>query len=417
MHFLIMKRTMNKIVLFFLKKFFRSPKKEWLKFDTMFMILGIIISVSTLTVALAIFDGYEKALKNTILDVNSHIYIFSSDDKIDAKKAIELDSLLSAQEEIACFGKIVVTQSMCSNLDRVKGAIIRGIEWQNEQLPVAYHKFIFEGDYQLLHENDAVIGYRLAKELNLKLGDEFKIISSIGAKITSFGLQQKEKKLKVVGFYKSGMYEYDSKYVFINLETAAQFAEIPKSFTMMEIKLKENFVEKADYLAYKWEYLLDYKYQINSWIYFNSNLFTLLKLEKWIIFIILSFLVLIASFNVVSSVATTIIEKKQEIGILKTLGTSNYLLQKIFLFKTIFVAIFAITVGQIFGVLIAKFLSWQKFFALKGDVYLLDKIHVEFSVLSWSIILLTSLLIVFLASAIPLKKINNLKIIEVLRNQ
>jgi lipoprotein-releasing system permease protein len=162
---------------------------------------------------------------------------------------------------------------------------------------------------------------------------------------------------------------------------------------------------------------LDYKYQISSWIDFNGNLFSLLTLEKWVIFIILSFLILIASFNVVSSVATSIIEKRRELGIMKAFGASNKMMRKIFVGKTLIVSFVAVSLGQIVGVLIAKFLSWQKFFMLKGDVYFLDKINVQFSLISWLLVLGVSLLIVTLASFVPLRKISALEVTDILRGR
>ncbi|OQX72020.1 MAG: hypothetical protein B6D62_00365 [Candidatus Cloacimonas sp. 4484_275] len=171
----------------------------------------------------------------------------------------------------------------------------------------------------------------------------------------------------------------------------------------MEVKLREEDVERADYLAYKWTNLLDFKFQISSWIDFNGNLFSLLKLEKWVIFIILSFLVLVASFNVVSSVSASIIEKRSELGILKAFGTSGRILKLIFLGKTFFVSFFAVTFGQILGVFLAYLISWQTIFMLKGDVYFLDKINVSFKFLDWLVVLTVSLLIVILAAIVPLK--------------
>ena len=133
------------------------------------------------------------------------------------------------------------------------------------------------------------------------------------------------------------------------------------------------------------------------------------------IFIILSFLVLIASFNVVSSVTTSIIEKRMELGILKAFGASDKILQQIFIGKTLILALLSVTFGQVLGVLIAKFLSWQKFFVLKGDVYFLDKINVQFGYISWIIILGVSMMIVLAASLIPLKNIAKLNITNIIR--
>ena len=190
---------------------------------------------------------------------------------------------------------------MAANGKRIKGSIVRGIDWEQQKLPSKYKKYVLEGTWKLDGENSAVLGYKLAKELNLKLGDTFKLISPMNSKVTPMGLKPKEEIFTLVGLFRSGMYEYDSKFIFIDREIMAEFNSMENEFTMVEVKLKPDWIERADYTAYMWEHEFDYQYQISSWVDFNSNLFALLKMEKWVIFIILSFLILIASFNVASS--------------------------------------------------------------------------------------------------------------------
>ncbi|MDP8203132.1 MAG: ABC transporter permease [Candidatus Tenebribacter mawsonii] len=407
---------MNKIVLFFLKKYIYSPKREWLRFDSVFMVIGILISVATLTVALSIFEGYETVLKDTILGVNSHIYIFKSGEgNLLQHNVEEIETKLQKMEGVENTSALIISQAMAVNGSRIKGSIVRGIDWEQTELPSKYRKFVLEGTWKLDTGNSAVLGYKLAKELNLKLGDTFKLISPLNSKITPMGLKPKEESFTLVGLYKSGMYEYDSKFIFIDINRMAEFNSMENEFTMVEVKMKPEWIDRADYIAYAWEHEFDYKYQISSWIDFNSNLFALLKMEKWVIFIILSFLILIASFNVVSSVSTSIIEKRTELGILKAFGASDKILQKIFVGKTMILAFLSVTLGQVLGILLAKFLSWQKFLVLKGDVYFLDKINVQFGFMSWLIILCVSMLIVFAASLIPLKKISKLNITNIIR--
>ncbi|MEA2095592.1 MAG: FtsX-like permease family protein [Candidatus Cloacimonadota bacterium] len=380
------------------------------------MVTGIIISVATLTVALSIFEGYETVLKKTILGVNSHIYVFNAgEENLSSQDVKQIENELQKHEGVENTSALIITQVMAVNGNRIKGSIVRGIDWEQQELPSKYKKYVLEGTWKLDAENSAVLGYKLANELNLKLGDTFKLISPLNSKVTPMGLKPKEEIFTLVGLYRSGMYEYDSKFIFIDRNVMAEFNSMEDEFTMVEVKMKPDWIERADYIAYVWEYEFDYKYQISSWEDFNSNLFALLKMEKWVIFIILSFLILIASFNVVSSVSTSIIEKRTELGILKAFGTSDKILQKIFIGKTLILALLSVSFGQILGVLLAKFLSWQKFFVLKGDVYFLEEINVQFSYISWIIILAVSMLIVFAASLIPLKNISKLNITNIIR--
>jgi lipoprotein-releasing system permease protein len=160
---------------------------------------------------------------------------------------------------------------------------------------------------------------------------------------------------------------------------------------MFEIKLHSSQIEKADYLAYLWSMDLDYRYQISSWIDFNENLFSLLALQKWVLFIILSFLILIASFNVVSAVSTAILDKKKDIGILFSIGASYSIMKQIFLGKVLFLSIAAIFLGLAIGFFISWLVSLQTFFMLKGDVYFLEKLTMNFSFQTVAIIFFVAL--------------------------
>jgi lipoprotein-releasing system permease protein len=401
---------MNKIVGFFIKKFVVSPRKEWLQANSLFMVLGIIISVATLTIALAIFQGYETVLKETILNVNSHIYVFSNhSDYLSPKEAEELQIFLHKQPEVNTVGKLVLAEATASHQHRLKGCLIRGIDWQ-QQMPTNYKEAVKLGDYELNSSKEVVLGAKLAQKLNLNIGDSVKLISPSNLEFSPMGLQTRSKNYIIVGLYDSGMHEYDSRYVFMNLEAAQQFKAIGNTYSMLEVKLQSEFIDKADYLAYVWQNQLGYDYQLSSWIDFNGNLFSLLKLEKWVLFIILSFLVLIASFNVVSFVSTSIMEKRREQAILKAYGAKNSIIRKIYLGKTMLIAFVTVNLGQVIGFLLAWFIGKQQFFMLKGDVYFLEKINISVNFYNWIITLAVSMIIILAAAWFPIKKLTRMQI-------
>jgi lipoprotein-releasing system permease protein len=412
---------MSSISGFFLRKFFTSPRKEWVKADSLFMLIGIVISVATLTVAIAIFQGYETTLKEVILGVNAHIYIFrSGENDLKTEDRDELVQFLRDQPEVQCYSTLVMSQAMMSRNKKVKGCVIRGIEWDKDDLPTRYRENVFQGKYELENDNDIVLGYRLARVLNAEIGDSIKISVPTDSEVTLLGLRSKENEFRIVGLYKSGMYEYDDQFAFVDLNSAQNLFGLPGDFTMLEVKLKIPDIDRADYLSYKWDKELNYewyRYQVNSWIDFNGNLFTLLELEKWVVFIILSFLVLIASFNVISNVTASILERKQELGILQAFGTSRKMIRKIFLFKSVVLSGIGVISGLILGYLIGMLLQEQTFFLLKADVYFLEKIYVEFDIINILLIVIVSMLIVFITSLIPLKRISELQITEILRDQ
>ncbi len=407
---------MNKIEFFFFKNYLFSEKKEWLRFDSLFSIIGVILSVATLTIAHSIFGGYETALKDSILGANSHIYIFQPGAaNLNQEQVNDLIQDFGGKKEVEAIAPVIQIPAMAVNEGRIKGALIKGINWKAEAQPTKYRQYIRQGTWEMPDNKDVVMGKKLADELNLTIGDLVKIVSPLHSKFTPLGYKSKSKKFKIVGLYESGMYEYDSKFVFMNMQSARGFSPVSSEYSLIEIKLKSEFINKADYLAYKWEMLNDGFYQISSWIEFNGNLFMTLSFQKWILFIIISFLILLASFNIVSAVSTSIIEKKKEIGILKAFGASSFLLSKIFVGKTMILSSIGVLLGQLIGYIIAYFLSVQNFFLLKGDVYFLEKINVKFSFQDFTIIFIISILMIFVASLVPLKRVSSLQITDILR--
>ncbi|MFO7897325.1 MAG: FtsX-like permease family protein [Candidatus Cloacimonadales bacterium] len=407
---------MNKFVSHFLRKFLSSPRKEWLRVESVFMVAGIIISVAVLTVSLAIFDGYIKAMKQAYFGVNSHLYFFNrEDDNLTRELQTKLNEFLKNQSEVDTFAPVITNQVMLSAQDRIKGSMLRGIDSEVSPQPTSFRKYVVQGDAEIAASDKIVLGYKLARQLNVAIGDTIKVISPLNSSVTAFGLMPREKEFVLSGLYRSGMHDYDAKYAFCDLERAADFFGLQQKVTMYEVKLLPAFIEQADYYAYKWRYETDLEFQTSSWIDFSGNLFALLALEKWVIFIILSFLVLIASFNVISSVSSTILEKKRELGIMKAFGTSNHILRQILLGRTLIISFLAICLGQLLGYLLALFISHQNLLQMKGEIYFIDQINVAFNPLSWLLILTISLLIVFFASLVPLRRIEKLPVTDILR--
>ena len=397
---------MQKIFLHFLKKFFFSSKKEWKRFDNIFMVLGIVISVAVLTAALALFQGYEKTLKSTILGFNSHIYIFKdSNSDFRFSEADSLRNILNKRKEIVSTSAIVMAQAMLSKGERIKGCIIRGIDWKSNSA-INYKNYVIKGNWQLKSDNDVVIGIQLAETMNLTVGDTLSVISPLNSSKTVFGIIPRKKEFRIAGIFKSGMFEYDSSYLFMNAIPASYFTASPRKFNMIEVKLTPDYIEKADYEEYVLTAELGADYQIRSWIFFNGSLFMLLKIEKIVMIIVLSFLILIASFNIISSISTNIIEKKREIGILLAIGMKFPIIKSMFMVKSFMLNSVSIIIGMFMGLMLGKFVTAQTLIKLKSDVYFIDKFTVSFPIENMLLIFTISIFIVLLSTLVALRKIN-----------
>ncbi len=420
--------SMGKFVTFFVERDIHPRRKANRKLESLHMLSGIIISVAALMTALALFSGYEKALKDVILGVNSHCYIFRFGSRdITPEDERRIEEYLASKPEIEAIGAAVNAQAMAVRGQRTKGVTLRGIDTASESLPTHYHRYVRKGRAILENDREAVIGIKLMQELGLDLGDTLKIVSPLHPRLTPMGLKPKSARFVIVGIYESGMYEYDSTYLITQPHAAAQFTMSPDEFSWLELKLKPEYIDNADVLASRWEDELNLyarsedpefygSYRIASWIFYNGNLFTLITLEKWILFIIMSFMVMIASFNVVSGILTSILERRRDIGILKAYGATSGMIKRIFMGRTMLMTALAVLCGEALGYVLGQIISHQTLYQLKGDVYFLEKLNVSFSWEVWLIVFVVAMVIVLLTALFPLRKIESMNVSEILRN-
>jgi lipoprotein-releasing system permease protein len=382
------------------------------------MYLGIIISVIALCTTFIIFEGYEKTLKKTILGVNSHVYFFNPGLRdLSADDFQAISSFLDAQPEVRTYSGIISGQAIITHGERSKGSFFKSIDWQNENQSSIYREAINVGEWRLFEENDVVIGHYLAKSLNVGVGDEISVMSTTSASMGLAGISYRSKRMKIVGIFYSGMYEYDSRYLFLNTETAKHFEATGSDFTMVEVQLHERYINDASTLAVAWGRNFNYKYEIVSWIFYNGTLFSLLALEKWVLTIIISFLVMVASFNVITTTLATIEEKRKEIGLLKTIGLSSKKIAALFLAQINLMSFVCISLGILCGIGLGYLISYQTMIMLRGEVYLLDKIYIHVDFVKMCLIFAIASFIINLAAIVPLRQIVRMSEIQILRSK
>ncbi len=187
-------------------------------------------------------------------------------------------------------------------------------------------------------------------------------------------------------------------------------------FSKIEIRLDPKYIDKAPEIGQKLQEIVGNYYSVYPWQTFSAGLLHLVTMEKWLIFIIFCFLVLIAGINVISAVSTIILDKKNEIAVLKTLGANSTSIKRVLSFQVGLSALLAILAGQILGALLSWGIEKQNFYKLKGDVYFIDSLNTSIAPLNQLIIFIVSAALVFICIYYPLKQIDKLEIIELLRN-
>lgn len=404
---------MNPAERLFLERYISKPGRNLFRFSFVFMVLGIVLSVGILTAALNLFEGYERALKSSLLDSFPHISVQNIyQDYLDKPTISATLAILDKQPEIAAVTANLSFSLMAHNGTKVRGSQINAYSFRAND-PVSFAKFVKQGKTDL-QTGEVIIGHYLAKELGLGLGDTLHVVYPQLDRITPLGMYPNDYLFRITGLYNSGFYEYDRSIILCTITDAQMILNKPDSFSSLEIKLKTEYLDDGVQLAAKYNRLLSK--DLSAFPVANTGLIRIVRMQKWLIFIIFSFLVLIAGINVISAVSTLIFDKKNEIAVMKTLGAGAAVIKHILYYQMAFVCLVSIVLGQLFGLLLSWLAVKQNFYQLKGDVYFIDRLELYVSPLNQLVIFGVAALLVILCIRIPLRKIDRMLIIDLLRN-
>jgi len=381
----------------------------------MFMILGIVLSVSILSAGLNLFQGYETSLKEVLLGSFPHITIQDADsDYLSIDRVKTLISQISKNPAVETITPSISYSVMASNGSRIRGASLNAYDFSGK-FPFPYAKYIKDGK-STISTGEIIVGKYLAKELGKKTGDELKVIYPQLDRISALGLYPSERSYRIAGIYSSGFYESDRSQIICTLSDAETLLNINPSFAKLEIRLHSKSINAATTIATELQQALGMDLAVYPWTMFSAGLLRLVAMEKWLIFIIFCFLVLIAGINVISAVTTIILDKKNEIAVLKTLGATNASIKKLFAYQVGLAGICAILAGQGLGALLSLFVENQGWYRLKGDVYFIDSLNAAIYPINQVIVFIVAACLVSVCIHYPLRQIDKLQIIELLRN-
>jgi len=394
----------------------RPKKKEgFLKVISIFSFLGIMLGVSILIIVMSVMNGFKTDLTKKILGLNPHIIIESNSFKI----GNEFIENLKRKFQNINISKTYSGEGIVVSNDNAKGIIIKGVDSSNKESLSFLEQNISKGDLNKFKKNTAFIGAELAFNLDLKIGDKINLMSSAFV-ATPFGGLPKQETLTVAGVFNTGFYEFDQNFVFLNLSDALSIFDKEEYDQNLEIYLTNPM--KADSLKDEIQ-KLNQNYFVYSWSDLNKSFFSALKVERNVMFIILTLILIVAAFNIISGLTILIKNKTKEIAILKTLGLSNKSIKKSF-FLTGFTIGFAATVtgifiGIIFSLNIEKIRSFLSntfnFELFPSDVYFLEKLPSEINTYSIFIVFIFSLIISALASYLPAMSISKMKTFRALK--
>ena len=381
----------------------RPKKKEgFLKVISTFSFIGIMLGVSILIIVMSVMNGFRTDLTNKILGFNPHLIIKPyNNERINIEFKKQLKDNFNEIEYLDSFsGEGVVIKS-----ETTKGVLIKGLDQNKKNNFDFLKKILIEGDKYKIENNEIIVGKQLAIDLNLRVDDKINLLSSSFIS-TPFGGIPKQETYVVKGIFSSGFYEFDQNVIFLNLNETLNFFSKTEEDLNLEIYLQNPL--EADNIKERIQ-KIDSNYYIYSWIDLNKSFFSALKVERNVMFIILTLIIIVAAFNIVSGLTILIKNKTKEIAILKTLGLNNKSIVKSFFLTGFTIGLTATVAGLIFGILFAVYIETIRIFLsnilnveiFPADIYFLDKMPSEINPISILVIFIFSLITTTIASLIP----------------
>ena len=377
-----------------------------------FSFTGICIGVATLIIVMSVMNGFRIELEKRILGFNGHIYIQSYEEYFDYEFIKELKT-----EDIKFIDPNISIQSLLKFNNNTKGVVIKSYIEENYK----NYNFIKEKKDNLNTENSIVLGEDLANSLGIKIGDEVKIISSETVS-SPFGQLPKSIILKVSNNFDSGMSEYDSNFAFMSLENAQKIIGINDKVSTIEIHIDN--LEQTDLIREFYENNISNDFIVRDWREINQTFWEVLETERTVMFLILSLIIIVAAFNVITSLFILVKNKNKEIAILKTVGLNDNSILRIFLLVGSLIGISGTIIGSTIGILITIYLEYIRL-ALNylfninlfpSDFYYLDQIPTSVDISQLTFIIIFSVIVSILSTIYPAVKASKLEIKNILSN-
>ena len=394
----------------------RPKKKEgFLKIISIFSFLGIMLGVAILIIVMSVMNGFKKDLTQKILGLNPHLVIQPNSFKIDE----EFISKLKKEFKQINLSKSYFGEGIIISKNNAKGVILKGVDRDEKNIVQFFNNFKTAGDLNSFNQNKVFIGSEMAFNLNLKVGDKINLMSSVFVP-TPFGNLPKQENYKIAGIFSTGFLEFDQNIVFLNISDALSIFDKESRDQNIEIYLPDPL--DANYYKNKIQ-KLNPNFFIYTWSDLNKSLFSALKVERNVMFIILTLIIVIAAFNIISGLTILIKNKTKEIAVLKTLGLSNQSIKKTFFLTGLTISFFATISGIVLGILFSLniekirkiFSSLFNMEIFPSDIYFLDKLPSEISFNSIATIFIVSLVISSIASYLPAMKISKMSTFRALR--
>ena len=387
-------------------RYLRSKRKEaFISFTTWIAVVGIAIGVMALIIVIAVMTGFQNEIRNRILGINPHVIISGAGELQDTQTLVAKIREVKGVSHVYPF---TTFQAMAQGRDRLTGVVVKGLD--PDDVPFL-REIIKQGNINVLKsKNHVLLGRDLARQLGVFAGDRMTLMVPLGG-YSPMGVMPETIMVYVGGIFETAMYDIDNTLIIMSLDDVQ--TAIGVGAIGLETKLTDVYA--ADVVRKEIMEKIGPAYFVRTWIEMNKNLFSALKLEKLLMYIILMLIILVASFNIISSLIMTVMEKKKDIAILKSIGAKKRSIMKIFMVEGITIGVVGAVLGSLGGYLGCLLIKYTSLFDLPPDVYNITKLPAEISLLDIVTIAAITAIICVLATIYPSYKASRIDPVETLR--
>lgn len=401
-------------------RYLRARRKEgFISVIAGFSFLGIMLGVATLIIVMAVMNGFRKDLFSKILGLNGHVVVYKiGDDFTDYESYVEKAKSVAGVKQAL---PLIEGQIMVSSRVQALGAIVRGMrEADIRKLDLVSDNIRFGTIDGFDIQRGIAIGTRLANALRVNVGDKITLISPRGAS-TPFGTAPRSKSYPIAAVFELGMSEYDKTMIFMPLREAQRYFSKPDDVDVLELFVEDP--EKVDEYADELRKVLGERMHVSDWRKRNETFFTVLEVERNVMFIILSLIVLVAALNIISGLIMLVKDKGRDIAVLRTMGASKSAIMRVFLITGASIGIVGTLAGLLLGIVFCHYIEEIRQFVseLSGtpvfdeNVYYLTRLPAEINPSETGMIVVMALVLSVLATLYPSWRASRLDPVEALR--
>jgi lipoprotein-releasing system permease protein len=407
--------------LFIARRYLRSKRKvKFISVITLFSVGGVFVGVAALIIVLAVMNGFESEVRTRIVGTTAHVNVLSFQDG-GMEDAEGIIPVIEEIEHVEAAAPFIYYKAAIRSQYRSDGLLVRGIDPALEQRVTDLQRNIVHGALALepVPQGDGpglpgiVLGSSLAEVLGATLDQKVTLLSLRDTQDRGAWMVPKAARFRVVGIFETGMYEYDSALAYISIPSAQKLFEMGDRVTGIQVKTDDLY--RAGDVAKVIGERLGYPYYTIDWMHMNKNLFSWMTLEKWGMFVILSLIVIVATFNIVSTLIMVVMEKTRDIGILKSMGAASGSIMRIFMFEGLLVGLVGTLMGCLGGYLICWAQETFHFFSLPAEIYFINTLPIEMRLLDFVKVAAAAMTLCFLATVYPARKASKLVPVDAIR--